>query len=154
MKCDQKIPCKTCQKRGHPEICVYNVEYRRHEQGRKERRIENNLQNAAASSSSEVSPAAAEPGRHQLQGRRPDSTPRGVLGDKASPGPENLYSGEDSIPSIIRRQHSEAEGSQRLSSVLGLQNTFNNYPFMDPQTPESHWKRILTIVPEPQHVFT
>ncbi|GES66816.1 phenylacrylic acid decarboxylase [Aspergillus terreus] len=40
-----------------------------------------------------------------------------------------------------------------VRSVLGLQNTFNTYPFMDARTADDRWKELVQIVPQRTEVL-
>jgi hypothetical protein len=42
---------------------------------------------------------------------------------------------------------------QEVRSVLGLQNTFNTYPFMDAGTADDRWKELVQIVPQRTEVL-
>lgn len=66
-----------------------------------------------------------------------------------------VYSGDNSVVSILRGRASDADGSvaREVGSVLGLQNTFNNYPFMDSKTSRERWEALLSVVPQRNEVL-
>jgi hypothetical protein len=63
--------------------------------------------------------------------------------------------GDNSVVSILRLRASDANESvaREVGSVLGLRNTFNNYPFMDSKTPLERWKALLTVMPQRSEVL-
>lgn len=66
-----------------------------------------------------------------------------------------VYSGDNSVVSILRLRASDANDSvaREVGSVLGLQNTFNAYPFMDSKTPHERWRSLLEILPQRTEVL-
>lgn len=66
-----------------------------------------------------------------------------------------VYSGDNSVVSILRLRTSDANDSvaREVGSVLGLQNTFNAYPFMDSKTPHERWRSLLEILPQRTEVL-
>lgn len=150
VKCDGTQPCRTCQKRNHPHICTYDLP----SDSRKEAHPAVNIQSASPS-----------PGRLQ-QSRRQNEFPAAPLANiplaniPTSHRPDDtaknyVYSGDNSVVSILRSRASDGNESmtQDLGSVLGLQNTFNNYPFMDSKTPQEKWKSLLSVLPQRSEVL-
>lgn len=131
VKCDGTQPCRTCQKRKHPEICTYALSQRRSSVSR---------QSVAARSASPVLPPANS---NNEQTQTEDSSKNYV------------YSGDNSVVSILRLRASDTNESvaREVGSVLGLQNTFNNYPFMDSKTPLERWKSLLNVLPQRSEVL-
>ncbi|OQD80076.1 hypothetical protein PENANT_c039G11444 [Penicillium antarcticum] len=43
--------------------------------------------------------------------------------------------------------------AREVGSVLGLQNTFSIYPFMDQKTPHDRWKSLLSVLPQRNEVL-
>ncbi|KAJ5972709.1 uncharacterized protein N7479_002627 [Penicillium vulpinum] len=125
VKCDGGQPCRTCQKRKHPEICTYTVANSR-------RRLAS--RHSVARLASPKSPVIA------------DNEPA-LLDDSSK---NYVYSGDNSVVSLLRLRASDANESvaREVGSVLGLRNTFSNFPFMDPKTPLERWKSLLTIMPQ------
>ncbi|KAJ5160748.1 uncharacterized protein N7482_007752 [Penicillium canariense] len=89
--------------------------------------------------------------------RPASASPRAVVGVRAESllrpedGSKNyVYSGDNSVVSILRLRASDANDSlaREVGSVLGLQNTFNSYPFMDSKTPRERWKSLLSVLPQ------
>ncbi|KAF4215073.1 hypothetical protein CNMCM8980_008754 [Aspergillus fumigatiaffinis] len=151
VKCDNGHPCRTCQKRGHPQICVYDLE-----ESSPRKRAMLSPQNSI----SDASYAAFPPG---LRG----ANDRPQLGDSASPlhtrpesepanqeNPENyVFSGENTVISILGSHDTDGSIANKASSVLGLQNSFSNYPFLGPQTPIDRWKALIEILPRREEVL-
>lgn len=68
---------------------------------------------------------------------------------------EYIFSGDNSVVSILRQRTQDANGSmaREVGSVLGLQNTYNSYPFMDSKTPQEQWSSLLQILPQRKEVL-
>ncbi|KAJ5689836.1 transcriptional regulator family: Fungal Specific TF [Penicillium macrosclerotiorum] len=137
VKCDGNRPCRTCQRRNHPQICTYNLS--RHSRRRSSVSARQNISRSA-------SPTTAPASENGITGisSRPDD------------GLKNyVYSGDNSVVSILRLRASDANESvaRELGSVLGLQNTFSNYPFMDSKTPHERWKSLLGVLPQRTEVL-
>ncbi|KAJ6004022.1 hypothetical protein N7499_000087 [Penicillium canescens] len=143
VKCDGSQPCRTCQKRDHPHICTFDVP-------RGPRRRQGSQASANAQSAASVSPR-----RIQSEVRNPaeTSTPASLRPDDAVKN--YVYSGDNSLVSILRSRASDSNESmaREVGSVLGLQNTFSFYPFMDPKTPHERWKSLLSVLPQRTEVL-
>jgi len=149
VKCDGHHPCRTCVRRKHPHICSYQLRGR----------------------GGPSSPVTA-PGGVSV---RPVRSPEGSVGrnididtEPDAHGPTEardvrpddasknyVYSGDNSVVSILRLRASDANDSvaREVGSVLGLQNTFNSYPFMDSKTPNERWHSLLGILPQRTEVL-
>ena len=162
VKCDGTQPCRTCRRRGHPEICAYDVSHSR---------------NRSASAGTEHPAGEAGPELNW----RPEPVPRlGSQGFLPSPRDQNLgqaqvqvqsqenrsnitdrcekehiFSGDNSVVSILRQRTQDTNGTmaQEVGSVLGLQNTYSSYPFMDSKTPQDRWSSLLQILPQRKEVL-
>lgn len=169
VKCDSSQPCKTCRRRGHPEICAYDVEELN---SRASHSAEENFNSSSGMSAWAPEPAATQqpwvPSGSQIGGafatpqpssqlHSPDQTASALQGNPSSDGPENeyIYSGDNSVVSIVRNRTHDASGSiaHEVGSVLGLQNTYSSYPFMDPKTPEERWRELIRITPQRTEVL-
>jgi Fungal Zn(2)-Cys(6) binuclear cluster domain len=130
VKCDGNSPCRTCQKRKHPQICTYSDATPRKSITRQ----------FIARSASPISPHAVS---DQDSIQQDDSSKNYV------------YSGDNSVPSLLRSRAPHAIGSmaREVGSVLGLQNTFNKYPFMDSKSPIEKWKSLLEVLPQRTEVL-
>lgn len=134
VKCDGCQPCRTCQRRKHPQICSYDL-------GQSRRRSESRR---ARSASPDV-----------LRIARSEPANDGAEQPSDSGNKEYVYSGDNSVVSILRSRASGATDSvaRQVGSVLGLQNTFNSYPFMDAKTPHERWKSLLEVLPHRTEVL-
>ncbi|KAJ5162520.1 hypothetical protein N7492_007912 [Penicillium capsulatum] len=135
VKCDGCQPCRTCQRRKHPQICSYDLAQPR--RGSTSRRA------------SGASPRSPRTVRREL-----------AVSNEEQPIPSNndnnyVYSGDNSVISILRLRASDATDAvaREARSVLGLQNTFNSYPFMDSKTPGERWKSLLQVLPQRAEVL-
>lgn len=135
VKCDGNQPCRTCQKRQHPQICSYNLATHSRRRTAPQQR--------PSRSASLTSPRTAQESTRELSVRPEDSSK------------EYVYSGDNSVVSILRSRASDANDSvaREVGSVLGLQNTFSSYPFMDVQNPEKQWTSLLEILPQRDEVL-
>lgn len=134
VKCDGTQPCKTCQRRKHPQICTYELSHSRRR---------STSHRAITRSASPTSPRAVVDGRNETPSRPED-------GSK-----DYVYSGDNSVVSILRSRASDANESmvREVGSVLGLQNTFNIYPFMDSKTPRDRWRALLSVLPQRNEIL-
>lgn len=141
VKCDGNQPCRTCRRRDHPQICVYDIE----QSGPRRRPHYRSGQPATRSN----------PNRESTADRRgPDSSSQPSQPLSESPGSSYIYSGDNSIVSFLRhRAHGSGSMEQEVRSVLGLQNTFSTYPFMDAGTADDRWKELVQIVPQRTEVL-
>jgi hypothetical protein len=151
VKCDNGHPCRTCQKRGHPQICVYDLE-----ESSPRKRAMLSPQNSISDASYAAFPSG-------LRG----ANDRPQLGDSASPlhtrpesepanqeNPANyVFSGENTVISILGSHDTDGSIANKASSVLGLQNSFSNYPFLGPQTSIDRWKALIEILPRREEVL-
>ncbi|KAH8432500.1 Zn(II)2Cys6 transcription factor [Aspergillus melleus] len=165
VKCDSTQPCKTCRRRGHPEICAYDVE----ESNTRANHPAQGRFNSPPDLNTWASGDAVTPQSIMLSGpptprqsgsqlQPPDQAASASLHRNSSmDGPENeyIYSGDNSIVSIVRNRTHDASGSiaHEVGSVLGLQNTYGSYPFMDPKTPEERWQELVRIIPQRTEVL-
>lgn len=148
VKCDGHNPCRTCVRRKHPQICSYRLAERR-----------NSTSPATAPGSARNARfSEASVNRNIDAGTQEDSQVHAnTTGDvRPDDGSKNyVYSGDNSVVSILRLRASDANDSvaREVGSVLGLQNTFNSYPFMDSKTPHERWRSLLGILPQRTEVL-
>ncbi|KAL6799650.1 hypothetical protein J3E68DRAFT_396404 [Trichoderma sp. SZMC 28012] len=139
VKCDSKSPCKTCEKRGHPEICVYTNF--RQESDRK------SPADRASTPHSERRPEIDESASsHQI-----------ITDDPTIHGNFNshLVSSGNTAAVIVRLQRREGESSTQddVEQMLGLQNTYRDYPFMKVKSSQDRWTSLLEILPKKEEVL-
>ena len=106
VKCDKQQPCRTCQIRGHPEICTFAI---------------NSKDGGAQQDHRRKVSTARQP-------RIPAAKHSESASDITSP------SGHDSVPAIISSKISfpnDGPLSQDVRAVLGLQNTLTSYLFTE-----------------------
>ncbi|KAJ5569358.1 hypothetical protein N7450_011844 [Penicillium hetheringtonii] len=146
VKCDGHNPCRTCFRRKHPHICSYQLA------GPRETSSPVPAGSARNAKSSEGS------GCRNVDGDTANDSimtadAGGIHSDEASKN--YVYSGDNSVVSILRLRASDAYDSvaREVGSVLGLQNTFNAYPFMDSKTPHERWHSLLEILPQRTEVL-
>ncbi|UKZ56991.1 hypothetical protein TrVGV298_010840 [Trichoderma virens] len=158
VKCDHGQPCQTCQKRGHPEICSYNVGTSEKKRGRRAK--------AAAAS---VTPVRAS--RRRDSEPEPESDPEPGLEPprrNAEAGPQNtaatanyhpprkeLYQGGSSVLTMLHGSADSpaVEMRRKAGPLLGLHNTLEFYPFMKIKTLQERWAELLKIIPQKQEVL-
>ncbi|RAH61738.1 hypothetical protein BO85DRAFT_115532 [Aspergillus piperis CBS 112811] len=157
VKCDSTQPCRTCRRRGHPQICVYDQDS---SGSKKSRNINQRHSSAAPRGPNQTSVAEqgldAEPQTLPSTRSQPDvqTETRQYYNTRipSSDGPDNdlVYSGDNSVLSYLRNRTQDTNGSmtREVGSVLGLQNTYGSYPFMDFRTPRDRWRELLRIIPQ------
>ena len=82
-------------------------------------------------------------------------TPLSASSMQEESAPDYIFSGDNSIASIVRSraQRSNETLKMNLEPVLGLQNTFSNYPFMDQRCSQNKWAMLLEILPQRDEVL-
>ncbi|OOF92882.1 hypothetical protein ASPCADRAFT_152582 [Aspergillus carbonarius ITEM 5010] len=155
VKCDNTVPCRTCRRRGHPQICVYDQALSgskpARNAGQQRRSTAHDLARTPAQEGPDLEPQTQPSVRSQSEIQ---PHPRQYYAPRipSSDGPDNdlVYSGDNSVVSILRHQTQDANGSmaREVGSVLGLQNTYGSYPFMEFGTPQDRWKELLRILPQ------
>ncbi|KAF4954214.1 hypothetical protein FGADI_5427 [Fusarium gaditjirri] len=141
VRCDNGTPCKTCQKRGHPEICVYEAP--------KPSRRAAPVQRSAHNGEVHGKPVrvCADP----VASRPPD--PLHLEGNNGRSSPSEDYS-IASIAQAKAQQTGGGEWAREVGSVLGLQNTLATYPFMDFSSPTERWYGLLQVIPHRQEILS
>ncbi|OJJ06738.1 hypothetical protein ASPVEDRAFT_140590 [Aspergillus versicolor CBS 583.65] len=140
VKCDGAHPCRTCVRREHPQICAYNVEETRkkaHSNGNiTDNTSQNNLRrHVQPSHSAEIGPSSPDSPRSSAQNQ------------------DYVFSGDNSLVSILRQQDPDGSMAREATSVLGLHNTYLSYPFIESKTPHDRWVAILDILPHRDEVL-
>ncbi|KAL3474315.1 hypothetical protein BJX99DRAFT_231968 [Aspergillus californicus] len=141
VKCEGGHPCRTCVRRDHPQICVYNVE------------------KAASRNRAGNSQKRDTTGRRPSRPRPSTATQSSVLTADESQSPSRqrsesyVFSGDNSLVSILRQQDPDGSMAREATSVLGLHNTYQSYPFIDHKTPHDRWVALLDILPHRDEVL-
>ncbi|KAL4874270.1 hypothetical protein BJY04DRAFT_212200 [Aspergillus karnatakaensis] len=132
VKCDGSNPCRTCVRRDHPQICVYKVEPPRN--------------NNRRTTSSEI---------HNPREDHPSPVPSSPrISENANVDSSSyVFSGDNSLVSILRQQDPNGSMAREATSVLGLHNTYLSYPFLDLKTPEDRWAALVDILPKRDEVL-
>ncbi|KAJ9132118.1 hypothetical protein NKR23_g11454 [Pleurostoma richardsiae] len=129
VKCDKSQPCRTCQRRGHPEICTsFDVQTSGSQQRRPGR----------DSSRRRTPPGMA--GERERQATRPGVSAAGI----ASPG-------QDSVSAILTSKVSSPNDeplARDVRAVLGLQNTLTSYLFMEHNAQGDAVDALMAIAPQ------
>lgn len=164
IRCDHDLPCRACRKRGHPQICAYNVS----SGPRSRRTASDDSRQSVPSHGPRLVPSSPEihnsptPENHTATATRitqnpslqnPSQTP--LRDHHCADLGECIYSGENSVVSILRLRTQDPNGdmAREAGSVLGLQNSYTSYPFMDWQTPQARWATLLKILPQRKEVL-
>ncbi|OGE52760.1 hypothetical protein PENARI_c009G05443 [Penicillium arizonense] len=162
VRCDKGSPCKTCQKRGHPLICTYAPGH----QSPATRRIPYGqaLSTARHSANPEEAPDLSLQGlgsytcgrqQERTSMQSPRRTPLSASAMQEESAQDYIFSGDNSIASIVRSQAQRSNDTLKmnLEPVLGLQNTFSSYPFMDQKLSQNKWAMLLEILPQRDEVL-
>ncbi|KAF7597181.1 hypothetical protein BBP40_009521 [Aspergillus hancockii] len=162
VKCDSGHPCRTCQKRGHPHICAYDVSKESPRQSHSRPKVVDRNQSSTSPRPVDVT-SPVTPSISALNGvpstmRRDQSQslataspprtsqrPRSASHDRSA---DYVFSGQNSVVSILRLQDPDGSMAREAGSVLGLQNTYDSYPFIDLKTPRDRWCALLDILPQ------
>jgi hypothetical protein len=64
-----------------------------------------------------------------------------------------VFSGENTVISMLGSHDTDGSITHKASSVLGLQNSFSNYPFLDLKTPVDRWKALVEILPQREEIL-
>ncbi|EHK46070.1 hypothetical protein TRIATDRAFT_40403 [Trichoderma atroviride IMI 206040] len=159
VKCDHGQPCRTCQKRGHPEICSYNVGTPEKRRGRRAKKAVvdgTTIASQGVSASTSTSPAAARSTATELA-----ST---VAAAACSRAPQancyrtmrkEHYQGDSSVLAMLHGSADSpaVEMRRKAGPVLGLHNTLEFYPFMKLKTIQERWAALLKLIPQKQEVL-
>lgn len=161
VKCDGMQPCRACRRRGHPQICAYDVSEPSSQTGSGPVRHGQTVDAVPAlnwrQESEELGSQASleSPSRNHNQGQAKvqpqENRPNAPDGGEK----EYIFSGDNSVVSILRQRTHDANGAmaREVGSVLGLQNTYDSYPFMDSKTPQERWESFLQILPTRDEVL-
>lgn len=176
VKCDHQQPCQTCQKRGHPEICTYDLRgdpttSRKDGQPIRPRRGVSSTSDAYLRDVPHESRSTTSSGRNL---GRSQSTPR-VFDQSAADGvsestrtheqsasfvttnaavTKKTYEGGSSIMGVLQQYaHDAAPELLRESGVsFGLQNTLDGDPFTEATTPENRHASLLSLAPQTDEI--
>ena len=165
VKCDGTHPCRTCRRRGHPQICAYDVSSASQREsgsgghGRRTNELDPGL-NWTPESGQRLSSQGPSESPSQNQQSHNQEPARGLPQDNWPNQPDGgekgyIFSGDNSVVSILQQRTQDANGAmaREVGSVLGLQNSYNNYPFMDSRTPQERWESLLQIFPQRNEVL-
>jgi hypothetical protein len=150
VKCDGSHPCRTCVKRDHPEICAYNVEKGTPQRRTRSRQAEQTAKSRNEDARPTHSPASAD-ADSQLLPTSPLSSPRSSA--QANEASSYVFSGDNSLVSMLRQQDPDGAMAREATSVLGLHNTYLSYPFIESKTPQDRWVALVDILPHRDEVL-
>ncbi|KAL2849874.1 hypothetical protein BJY01DRAFT_210432 [Aspergillus pseudoustus] len=150
VKCDGHQPCRTCVRRDHPQICAYNITDKARKPGS---RLENQsssdrLEGISGTLNAESPGPAADAGSLLL--------PSSPVGSPQGPRQQDhsyVFSGDNSLVSILHQQDPHGSMARQATSVLGLHNTYLSYPFLESKTPHEGWTALLDILPNRDEVL-
>ncbi|KAL4814949.1 fungal-specific transcription factor domain-containing protein [Aspergillus spinulosporus] len=150
VKCDGSHPCRTCVKRDHPEICAYNVENDTPPRRTQPRRAEQTAKSRDEDPRPTRSPVSAD-AESQLLPSSPLGSPRSSA--QANEASSYVFSGDNSLVSMLRQQDPDGAMAREATSVLGLHNTYLSYPFIESKTPQDRWVALVDILPHRDEVL-
>ena len=162
VKCDKSHPCNTCRKRGHPLICAYAPGHQSSAPRQSPRGESSSTARHGTTSAdgpdlcllNRGSPTRGQqPENPSTQSARRRSPSTSTLHEESAKG--YVFSGDNSIASIVRSQAQQSNYALELDvgPVLGLQNTFSSYPFMDLKSAQNRWAMLLEILPQRNEVL-
>ncbi|KAL4961563.1 Zn(II)2Cys6 transcription factor [Aspergillus stella-maris] len=153
VKCDGEQPCRTCAKRDHPQICAYNVEGT---PARKRTSIQPRDRNASRGSQGNDILSTSPTRSVSADASRPLASSPGGPRSSAQPNQESssyVFSGDNSLVSMLRQQDPDGTMAREATSVLGLHNTYMSYPFIESKTPQDRWAALVDILPHRDEVL-
>lgn len=175
VKCDHGQPCRTCQKRGHPEICSYNVGTSEKRRGRRSKRVATDgtptptPRRTTARSRGESEPGLELPRGEDSPESDSSTSPTNSLSITAaaaacSRAPQancyrttrkENYQGDSSVLAMLHGSADSpaVEMRRKAGPVLGLHNTLEFYPFMKLKTIQERWAALLKLIPQKQEVL-
>ena len=184
VKCDssEHMPCTTCVRRGHPEICSYkpNTTPRRSYQDGPASRIdagpskygpivnrpEPREPEPRFSSQPQMTNSPAKTWVNSETRRTIDSesstsyrtTPAQTTSLHVSPAfeGEESYLGENSAAALVRGQIEQSDSHRivrDIRPVLGLQNTSISYPYMTARTSDQTLKEVFEVLPQSEDIL-
>ncbi|KAL4747815.1 hypothetical protein BDW72DRAFT_7205 [Aspergillus terricola var. indicus] len=150
VKCDGSHPCRTCVKRDHPEICAYNVEKDTPRRRTQLRQAEQTRKSRNEGARPTRSPTSAD-AESQLLATSPLGSPRSS--GQANEASSYVFSGDNSLVSMLRQQDPDGAMAREATSVLGLHNTYLSYPFIESKTSQDRWAAFVDILPHRDEVL-
>lgn len=180
VKCDHSQPCRTCRKRGHPDICVYTLsepdDQHRASATRQSPSANRPLWNgsfgiqsvqtnpiiARDDGANEVeqlaSPKIGASLRNTIAVHRSTEEDLSTITSIASNRDPNEqhYSGGTSILTQLHLLDPDSfrDIAEDAAPILGLQNTVAIDPFLDTTTPRARWNALQNILPDKMEVLT
>ncbi|KAL4912741.1 hypothetical protein BDW62DRAFT_11958 [Aspergillus aurantiobrunneus] len=149
VKCDGARPCRTCVRRDHPQVCVYDVAKGSPRKTALRSRQVNHTPDHQENTARFISPTRAV-----------DAVPPPPVDSSQSSGQPShdlsssyVFSGDNSLVSMLRQQDLDGAMASEATSVLGLHNTYLSYPFMDSKPPHDRWLDLLDILPRRDEVL-
>ncbi|KAL7800580.1 hypothetical protein V8C43DRAFT_327286 [Trichoderma afarasin] len=175
VKCDHQQPCQTCQKRGHPEICTYDLKgdpttSRKDGQPIRPRRGVSNTSDAYLRDvphESRTTSSGRNLGRSQSTPRVFDQSAADSVSESTrthehsasfvttnAAVTKKTYEGGSSIMGVLQQYaHDAAPELLRESGVsFGLQNTLDGDPFTEATTPENRHASLLSLAPHTDEI--
>ena len=150
VRCDRTTPCRTCVQRGHPEICIPSGHFRETATSRETVRPRRK-RSARLTSTATISPVL------QLAHQDPAGNPAeiGVTTDVSASviAPTDdiaqpTFVGQDSLPSFIETTpRADGTPSDNMRQTLGLQNTWEMYPYMRQTGTPNLAKEVNLLIP-------
>lgn len=184
VRCDSTehgIPCTTCTRRGHPDICSYkpntSTDRRIYSSSRSQRfgrssedryLTHTELQGPERHTYSQVQPRNSSAGTWvspapRLTCESESSNSRRTTPNQATKSYENAsfrgedsYLGENSAATLVRGQFEQPDSDRvvrNIRPVLGLQNTSAAYPYMTARSPEQTLKEVYEVLPQSEDIL-
>lgn len=152
VKCDRAVPCQTCIQRGYPDLCIPSGRNREKVASRR-RPGPRRATSARPSTPSCTSPAPQRAPQHVLE-----SLPNLGGTSETTVPPRDMsratFVGLDSLPSLVNTTpHADGTPPNDMRHTLGLQNTWDIYPYMKRSSTQDLAKEVSLLVPAHQDVL-
>lgn len=148
VKCDRTTPCRMCVQRGHPEICIPGDHVKGTTLPREPARNRRSRLSPSTSTSAADPSAPSRMTRHLAEADETleDLTPMPAPAARDVVQPSFL--GQKTLPSIVgTTPHSRSTPSDDMRQALGLQNTWQMYPYMQHTSMPAISEEVDRLVP-------
>lgn len=152
VKCDRTVPCQTCFQRGHPDLCIPS--------GRSREKVASRRRPGArrAPSARPTTPSCTSPPPQRAPQHVLENVPHlGAINEMTAPPqdmPRVTFVGQDSLPSLVNTTpHTDGTPSDDMRHTLGLQNTWDIYPYMKRSSTQDLANEVSALVPAHQDVL-
>jgi hypothetical protein len=149
VKCDRSVPCQTCLQRGHPDLCIPSGQNR--ERIAPRRRLGTRRAPSARPSVTDATSPAPRVVSHQVPEHADDDNETSAPAKGLS---QPTFVGQNSLPSLVNTTpYADGSPADDMRHALGLQNTWDVYPYLERSPVHDPAKEVSLLVPAHQDVL-